>query len=66
MLLDLYRLTGSSNENDKEANEPDYNYDEDQLEEKQEEEAREITTNQVFWHLSFNSILIMTDIEFCL
>jgi hypothetical protein len=48
MLLDLYRLTGSSNENDKEANEPDYNYDEDQLEEKQEEKAREITTNQVF------------------
>ena len=46
--IDLYRLTGSSNENDKEANEPDYNYDEDRLEEKQEEEAREITTNQVF------------------
>ncbi|HEY9492208.1 MAG TPA: hypothetical protein VIP56_09500 [Nitrososphaeraceae archaeon] len=48
MLLDLYRLTGSSNENDKEANEPDYNDDEDQLEEKLEEEVREITTNQVF------------------
>jgi hypothetical protein len=53
MLLDLYRLTGSRNENDKEANEPDYNDDEDQLEEKQEEGTGEITsstttTNEVF------------------
>ena len=43
MLLDLYRLTGSSNENDKEANEPDYNDDEDQLEEKQEEETAKMS-----------------------
>jgi hypothetical protein len=48
MLLDLYRLTGSRNENDKEANEPDYNDDEDQLEEKQEEEVREINYESSF------------------
>jgi hypothetical protein len=39
----------SSNEDDKELNEPDYDEDKDQLEEEQEEEAGEITTaNQVF------------------
>jgi predicted transcriptional regulator len=37
-----------SNEHEKELNEPDYNEDQDQLEEKQEEETGEITTNQVF------------------
>ena len=41
----------SSSNDDKESKEPDYHEDEDQLEEKQEEEAGEITlatTNQVF------------------
>ena len=39
--------TDSSNEDEKESKEPDY--DEDQLEEKQEEENGEITTNSTFW-----------------
>ncbi|MFL6316202.1 MAG: hypothetical protein ACJ73C_05610 [Nitrososphaeraceae archaeon] len=41
----------SSSNDDKESKEPDYHEDKDQLEEKQEEEAGEITlatTNQVF------------------
>jgi hypothetical protein len=41
-----------STENSKESEEPDYNEDRDQLEEKQEEETGELdkqeTTNQVF------------------
>jgi hypothetical protein len=40
--------TDSSNEDDKELREPGYDEDEDQLEEEQEEETGEITTNQVF------------------
>jgi hypothetical protein len=42
--------THSSNEDDKEAREPDYDEDKDQLEEEQEGEAGEIaiTTNAVF------------------
>ena len=40
--------SSNSNESDKEeSNEPDYNEDKDQIEEKQEEIV-EITTNQVF------------------
>jgi hypothetical protein len=42
-----YSKSGSV-EDTKESNEPDYNEDEDQLEEKQEEETREITINRVF------------------
>jgi predicted transcriptional regulator len=39
----------STNEDAKEeSNEPDYNEDKDQLEEEQEQESGEITTNQVF------------------
>jgi hypothetical protein len=41
----------SGNEDDKESKEPDYDGDEDQLEEEQEErsgDATEATTNQVF------------------
>ncbi len=38
----------SSNEHEKESNEPNYDEDKDQLEEEQEEEAGEIITNQVF------------------
>jgi hypothetical protein len=38
----------SNNEDNKESNEPDYDEDKGQLEEKQEEETGEITTNQVF------------------
>jgi hypothetical protein len=42
-------IINSVNEGDKEeSNEPDYNEDKDQLEEKQEEETDEITVNQVF------------------
>jgi IS30 family transposase len=40
--------THSSNEDDKEAREPDYDEDKDQLEEEQDEETGEVTTNQVF------------------
>jgi hypothetical protein len=40
--------TKSSSEDDKESEEPDYNEEKDQLEEEQEEEAGEITTNQIF------------------
>jgi hypothetical protein len=40
--------TKSSSEDDKESEEPDYNEEKDQLEEEQEEEAGEITTNEVF------------------
>jgi hypothetical protein len=40
----------SAKEVDKESNEPDYDEDKDQLEEKQEEESGEKeTTNQVFY-----------------
>ena len=45
------KLTMSTMEDDKEFNEPDFDEDKDQLEEKQEEETGEIdqeTTNQVF------------------
>jgi hypothetical protein len=38
----------SSNEHEKESNEPDYDGDKDQLEEEQKEETGEITINQVF------------------
>jgi hypothetical protein len=38
----------NSNEDEKESNEPDYDENKYQLEEKQEEKAGEITTNQVF------------------
>jgi hypothetical protein len=38
----------SSNEDDKESNEPDYHEDADQLEEEQEAETGEITINRVF------------------
>ena len=38
----------SSNRDDKESIEPDYDEDKNQLEEEQEEETGEITTNQVF------------------
>ena len=37
--------TDSDNGDDKESNEPDYDEDKDQLEEEQQEEAGEITTN---------------------
>jgi predicted subunit of tRNA(5-methylaminomethyl-2-thiouridylate) methyltransferase len=40
--------TPSSNEDDKESNEPDYDEDKGQVEEKREEEVGEITTNKVF------------------
>jgi hypothetical protein len=48
------KLTMSANEDDngKESREPDYDEDKDQLEEKREEEIRELkeetTTNQIF------------------
>jgi hypothetical protein len=38
----------TSNEDDKESNEPDYNEDRDQLEEEQEEKTRKTTVNRVF------------------
>jgi hypothetical protein len=40
--------TPSSNEDNKESNEPDYDEDKGQVEEKREEEVGEITTNKVF------------------
>ena len=44
------RIRLSGEENDKESNEPDYNYEKEPLEGEQEEETGEIdqTTNQVF------------------
>jgi hypothetical protein len=42
------KLSGNGDENGKESNDPDYHEDKDQLEEEQEEETGEITTNQVF------------------
>ena len=40
--------SNNSNEDDKESNDPDYNGDKDQIEEEQEEETGNITTNHVF------------------
>jgi predicted transcriptional regulator len=40
--------TDSGNEDNKESSEPDYNEDQDQLEEEQEEETGDATINQVF------------------
>jgi hypothetical protein len=48
---DKLKPSHSGNQDDKESTEPDYNEDEDQLEEKQEDQTREIgvaTTNKVF------------------
>ena len=46
--IDKAEPADSSNEDDKESNEPDYDEDKDQLEEEQEEETGETTINQVF------------------
>jgi hypothetical protein len=40
--------SSGSNEDENESNEPNYNEDKDQLEEKHEEQTGEMTTNQVF------------------
>jgi hypothetical protein len=47
---DKLKLFGNSDEDGKESKEPEYDENEDQLEEKQEEEAADIvvTTNEVF------------------
>jgi hypothetical protein len=41
-------LTSRGNEHDKESNEPDYDDENSEGEEKQEEQTGEITANQVF------------------
>jgi predicted transcriptional regulator len=45
---DKAKLPNNGNEDEKEANEPDYEEDEDQLEEEQEEKTGVTTVNQVF------------------
>jgi hypothetical protein len=40
--------SGDSNEDDKQSSEPNYDEDQDQLDEEQEGEAEETTINQVF------------------
>ena len=44
----LKLVSNGTIEDDDESKEPDYNEDEDQIEEKQEEKTRKTTTNQVF------------------
>ena len=46
--IDKAELTSSNNEGDKEAKEPDYHEDKDQLEEEHEVETAEVTVNHVF------------------
>ncbi len=41
-------MSNNGNEDDKESREPDYENDKNQLEEEQEEETGEATTNKVF------------------
>jgi hypothetical protein len=45
---DKLKSSEISNQNDEDSNEPDYGEYKDQLEEEQEEQAGEVTINQVF------------------